>query len=373
LIFQELRGELLHFFQGDAGQVGRDSVSPFPELALEVFRYQWESNPAYRGFASRRGREPQRVTHWEEIPFLPTRAFKSTALVSGDPRRVERVFRTSGTSLGRGMRGEHHVLDLDLYRGSLLPNFLAHLIPDEKESFRILSLLPAPEVARDSSLSFMMGEVVKALGDEGSSFFVGKDGEIEMRAFRRATEDAERDEVPVLVAGTAFAFVHWLEQAREKGWGVELPEGSRILETGGYKGRSRELARVDLYRGLTEAFGVHEASIANEYGMTELLSQFYEPVLGTSAPSLEDRFHRGPPWVRTLVLDPLTLDALPEGQVGVLAHLDLANLGSVAAILTEDLGRMVPGGFQLKGRSPGSEPRGCSLAMEDFLASGKVR
>ena len=85
--------------------------------------------------------------------------------------------------------------------------------------------------------------------------------------------------------------------------------------------------------------------------------------------ALAERFHRGPPWVRTRVLNPLTLETLPLGELGVLAHLDLGNLGSVAAVLTEDLGREVPGGFQLLGRSPGSEPRGCSLAMEDFLAS----
>jgi hypothetical protein len=105
--------------------------------------------------------------------------------------------------------------------------------------------------------------------------------------------------------------------------------------------------------------------------MTELLSQFYEPVLGKgrepSTVGLANRYHRGPPWVRTLALDPMTLEEVVPEQPGILAHLDLANLGSVAAVLTEDLGRMVPGGFQLLGRDPGSEPRGCSLAMEDFL------
>jgi hypothetical protein len=156
---------------------------------------------------------------------------------------------------------------------------------------------------------------------------------------------------------------------------VGLPEGSRIMETGGYKGRIRALPRNELYRSLTLAFGVPVGRIVNEYGMTELLSQFYEPVLvsgsGVGKPpgDWERRFHRGPPWVRTRVLDPLTLEDAPEGEVGVLAHLDLANLGSVAAVLTEDLGRWVPGGFQLMGRSRGAEPRGCSLAMEDFLAS----
>jgi hypothetical protein len=152
------------------------------------------------------------------------------------------------------------------------------------------------------------------------------------------------------------------------------------METGGYKGKARALSRGELYKGLEEVFGIGAHRIVNEYGMTELLSQFYEPVLalrredaGSSgdAPTLEDRFHAAPPWVRTRVLDPLTLAPVAQGDTGILAHMDLANLGSVAAVLTEDLGRMVPGGFQLLGRSPGAEPRGCSLAMEDFLASNQ--
>ncbi|NNM03631.1 MAG: CoF synthetase, partial [Gemmatimonadetes bacterium] len=143
--------------------------------------------------------------------------------------------------------------------------------------------------------------------------------------------------------------------------------------------RSRELSRPDLYGGLSVAFGVDQSLIVNEYGMTELLSQFYESHLAEAwrvgetvpkeVPPVEGRFHRGPPWVRTQILDSMTLEPKGAGEVGVLAHMDLANLGSVAPVLTEDLGCLVPEGFQLVGRSPGSEPRGCSLAMEDFLAS----
>jgi len=166
------------------------------------------------------------------------------------------------------------------------------------------------------------------------------------------------------------------------------------METGGFKGRSVTLLREDLYRALDEFLGVPMDRIVNEYGMTEMLSQFYEPVGGISGSgfggdsvrlggrgergasgrsdgqpdNLSERYHRGPPWVRTRTLHPLTLEPVPEGEVGILAHVDLANLGSVSPILTEDLGRLVPGGFRLQGRSPGAEPRGCSLAMEDFLA-----
>ena len=380
--FQELAADLKRVFRRGVKEAIPDHI--FNDLALRIFSFQCRENRAYGEFVVRRGVDPGRVTQWEEIPALPTRAFKSMALVAGNPDGVERVFRTSGTTLGRERKGEHHVLDLDLYRESLLPNFKHHLIPEEGEGLRILCLLPSPDVAPDSSLSFMMGEVVDGLAAEDSGFFVGPGGEIETETFWRSLQNAEETGRTVLVVGTAFAFVAWVDLVKEHGWRACLPPGSMIMETGGFKGRSRDLPRTDLYGSLRVALGVPENRIVNEYGMTELLSQFYEPASaqsreagsgeGTARPwNLAHRFHRGPPWVRTRALEPLSLGALPQGEVGVLAHLDLANLGSVSAVLTEDLGREVPGGFQLLGRSPGSEPRGCSLAMEDFLASRKVK
>jgi hypothetical protein len=287
-------------------------------------------------------------------------------------------------------RGEHHVRDLALYRASLQPNFRVHLLPD-RSKMPVLCLLPSPADVPDSSLGFMMDEVGREMAEGGARFFVSPEGEVQAEAFHGALEGAAREDRSVLIAGTAFAFVQWLDRAMQEGWTGSLPPGSRILETGGYKGRSRAVAREELYASLGDLLNVPVDRIVNEYGMTELLSQFYEPVLAEASPgslmspkgesgvgepsrsglaeSLSRRFHRGPPWTRTLVLDPLTLDPSPPGEVGLLAHLDLANLGSVSAVLTEDLGREVPGGFQLLGRTEGAEPRGCSLAMEDFLAS----
>jgi hypothetical protein len=229
----------------------------------------------------------------------------------------------------------------------------------------------------------MMGEIIHAMGGEGSGFFVGGDGEVDGEGLRDVLEDSVGAGTPLLLSGTAFGFVGWLDLAEGKGWSFNLPPGSRIMETGGYKGKSREVPRSELYGTMERVLGVPEGWIVNEYGMTELLSQFYEPILtspreaGTdreeSGPlPLSHRYHRGPPWVRTLVLDPISLKPLPRGEIGVLAHLDLANVGSVAAVLTEDLGRQHRDGFQLMGRSAGSEPRGCSLAMEDFLGSLEV-
>ena len=263
--------------------------------------------------------------------------------------------------------------DLSLYRSSLLSTFEAFLLPDVRGRIPILCLVPDPTRHPESSLGFMMGTVMAARGGEGSGFFLTHEGRVEGKRFKEALEEAQSGEDPVLVATTAFALVQWLEYMNG-GVELHLPTGSRVMETGGYKGRSTELPRDALYRALEGGMGVPADHTVGEYGMTELLSQFYEPVLPGSpgfpgSVELSERVYRGPPWVRTLVLDPLTLAPMPPGEVGVLAHLDLANVGSVASILTEDLGKQTQNGFQLVGRSPESEPRGCSLAMEDFLAA----
>ena len=351
----------------------------FDELALAVFRWQFETNPVYRRFAEGRARTPASVGSWRDVPAVPAAAFRALPLVSGGAERVERVFRTSGTTGGGTGRGEHHVARLDLYRESLLPSFRANLLPDHAV-LPFLSLVPSPESLPDSSLSFMVGAARGAFGGEGSGWFADPDGGTDLPGLATALRNHETAARPVLLLGTAFAFVRWLEAAEGEGWRFRLAEGSRLMETGGFKGRSRTVPRAVLYQGLERHLGIPVASMVNEYGMTELLSQYYEPVLvparGARVPAgagaeeaLAARRHLPPPWMRFQVLDPLSLAPVPEGEPGLLCHHDLANVHSVSAVLTEDVGVQVGEGLRLLGRFPGAEPRGCSLAMEDLHAA----
>ena len=293
----------------------------FRELALRAFRHQAENNSIYARFLEGRGIDPGEVARWEDVPAVPARAFKALPIISGEPDGVAWVFRTSGTSAGRERRGEHHLLDLSLYHASLLPNFRAHLLPDDAR-LPILSLIPPPADLPDSSLSHMTGVVMERLGGEGGGYFIDPEEGIHAEALAEALSRAERDRRPLLLMSTAFALVHWLDAMEERGWCFALPDGSRIMETGGFKGRSRVVPRAELYGRVRDRLGIGAEWIVNEYGMTELLSQFYEPVLretlgGETGPRpLAERFHRSPPWVRTRVLDPLTLAPLPPGGRG---------------------------------------------------------
>ncbi|TVR62598.1 MAG: hypothetical protein EA422_11095 [Gemmatimonadales bacterium] len=343
----------------------------FNELALRVFRYQTVAVPVYGQFVANRGIDPHSVHDWHHIPPVPARAFRRFPLVAGgEGEPVEAVFRTSGTSGGEATRGVHRVLDLSLYRASLLPTATRHLNP-QGESLRVLALAPAPRDRPDSSLVHMVGVFHEVWDDGGGGFFA--DGQWQLRTLEllSALEDAEASGVPVLMAGTAFGYVHLLDLLAQEGRTVCLPPGSRLMETGGFKGRSREVARETLYGDLERRLGIPIRRMVNEYGMTELLSQFWEtPLADPPGPDHDDLSRRslvGPPWIRTRILDPHRLTPVPPGEVGLLQHLDLANLHAVSALLTEDQGVAVTRRrFRVLGRRPGAEPRGCSLSMEEL-------
>ncbi len=336
--------------------------TPIPDaewrwLARLVFEYQFTRNAPYRAFCERREIQPHSLTGWEEIPAVPTDAFKATPLVCGDAAEARIVFRTSGTT--QGHRGEHYLRDLALYDAALRASFVAHLLPD-RPSIRILSLIPSPEVFPDSSLSYMIRAVMHDFGAPGSAYHADASG-IDVPGLKGALREAESTGDPVCLLGTSFAFVHWLDALGDAR--CQLPAGSRIMDTGGFKGRSREVIPDDLRAMFADRLGVAPEWCVNEYGMTEMGSQFYDGVTGVQ----RLRAYRPPPWVRTRAADPETLRLLTDGEVGVLRHWDLANLDSVMVLQTADLGVCEPGGFRLIGRARGAEARGCSLAMDELL------
>jgi len=339
----------------------------FDALALAVFAHQYACNAPYRAFCDRRRATPATVARWTDIPAVPTDAFKAAALVCGDPSSAATVFRTSGTTQGSERRGTHYLPDLALYDAALRAGFAAHLLP-EGARLPILSLVPSPRELTDSSLSHMIGEVMGDFGASASGWFVSPDGGIRGAALRDALRAAEADATPVCIPGTAFAFVHWLDELAASGERFRLPEGSRVMDTGGFKGRSREVTRAELYAAIHDRLGISPSWCVNEYGMTEMSSQFYDGLAG-AADAPDARLHAGPAWVRTHAADPETLRPLSHGEIGVLRHWDLANLGSVMAIQTADLGFTTPAGFRVLGRAQGAEARGCSIAMDELLTA----
>lgn len=360
-----LRDRLLEVFRRPVDRPLDDDE--FDDLARDIFTFQFARNAPLAAWCRRRGVTPADVAHWSDIPAVPTAAFREVPLVAGDPGRAEASFRTSGTTAGEGHRGTHWMLDLAIYRAALRPVFAAWLLPDGARP-PMFSLVPSAREMPDSSLAFMIDDIIAAFGAPGSGAFASVSAGLDIAGLSRGLDDAADAGKPVCLLGTSFSFVHWLDALESAGPRFRLPAGSRLMDTGGYKGRGREVDAETLRALYGERLGIPPEACVNEYGMTEMTSQFYDSTLRRPGP----RRKTPPPWVRTRIVDPDTLHPLDDPAApGLLRHIDLANLGSVMAIQTEDIGVRIDDGFQVLDRVAGSQPRGCSIAMDELL--GAVR
>lgn len=332
----------------------------FDTFALRLFSLQYTHNAVYQAWCRHRGLNPDLVKSWREIPAVPTAAFKELEITSLPPSARMKAFHSSGTTTQRPSRHFHSAESLALYEASLFAWFRPHLLLGAT-SMRMLSLTPPPEQVPHSSLAHMFGAVICQLGTPGSGFAGQLDSAHSWTIdFARAKQElfsARHESRPLLVLGTAFAFVHLLDHLAETGAIATLPPGSRVLETGGYKGRSRELPKQELHKLISENLGVPHGDIVCEYGMSELSSQAYDTVAGQGGV----RVFRFPPWARALVISLESGREVADGETGLLRVFDLTNIRSVLAIQTEDLVVRRGDGFELLGRAAQSEPRGCSL------------
>lgn len=365
----------------------------FDALALALFRFQYGACPPYARYCDALDLRPDTVREADTIPAVPTGAFKEFALRCFPAEAICKTFRTSGTTTER--RGTLHLDTLRLYEASLLASLRRCFLTDlcgRRPRMRFLAASPA--AAPDSSLTHMFATLAAAEGHVESGFDFANDG-LALDSLARALEAARREDAPVVVAGTSFAFVHLLDSTRAdppSAWA--LPAGSRVLETGGFKGRSREIPRERLQAELAARFSLPPGAIVNQYGMTELGSQFYDSTL---VDPLGPRRKLAPPWTRVRFVDPDSGRDVPFGEVGMIVIHDLANTGSVAAIQTADLGRAIAArgaamggamggarsvesgdastldGFEVLGRAEGAEERGCSIAADTVLVAVGTR
>jgi len=339
--------------------------APMPEsfdaLASDLARFQGKHVSGYARLAAARGVDLASVRRAIDAPAVPTDAFK-LARVSAFPEEQTKVtFRTSGTTVGQ--RGEHHFRTTATYDCGAVAFAKAVLLAELQAPLPVLVVGPSPAEMPDSSLTHMIELFVRTFGlpaTAAQTYFV--QGEvIDLAAFdERVARLLAEGREGALVLGTSFAFVHLLDALGEDTF--RLPSGSRVMQTGGFKGRSREVDSDVLRRDIARAFDLDEADVRSEYGMTELSSQFYD------LPTPAGRVYVEPPWARVVPVDPETLAPVAAGDVGIARIEDLANVDSAFAIVTADRVRRVEGGFQLLGRLPGAAPRGCSIAIDELLA-----
>jgi hypothetical protein len=355
---------------GEASEAACIGHRQFDELALELFALQFKYNPTYAKICAACQLSPETITHWTQIPFVPTGAFKELEVSSIPPGERTAVFHSSGTAEQKPSRHFHCAESLALYETSLWQWFKPHFSVENE----FVSLTPHQTAAPHSSLVHMFETVKKNVGS--AKFFgqVSADGgwTIDFDAVVQSLRFAGNEGQPLTILGTAFSFVHLLDYLTAKDLRFNLPENSQVMETGGYKNRSRILPKVELHALITQQLGIPRENIICEYGMSELSSQAYDNVTRdmcqvtrpgeTPRPtSPVTRHFHFPPWAGVQIISPETGREVADGETGLIRIFDLANVFSVAAIQTEDLGVRRGDGCELLGRVQLAEPRGCSL------------
>lgn len=329
-----LQNELLAWMRGVA-------AGSLDQFLIRLHAFQFCRNEPYRLHCIGAG-VGEIVSDWHQIPCVPQEAFKHTDLRSFPADETKKTFRTSGTT-GEGF-GQHHFRTLQIYEAAVREGWREANMP----AGPFLVIAPHPDEAPHSSLSHMFG--VLAHRDA----FIATGGLIDLARLQAVAH-------PVCLLGTALGFLNLLEQIDKAGVEISLPAGSSAMETGGYKGSGRRIARADLYAMLGNKLGIAPDDIRNEYGMTELSSQFY--ARGPRG------LHRGPPWARAVVADPQTLAEVSEGEMGILLIYDAANIGSVSGIRTRDLAVKRGDALELLGRDPAALPRGCSRSADEWFGA----
>jgi len=310
----------------------------FNALCIDLFHYQYSCNPVYQQFVDGLARDTRDVHHYSQIPFLPVSFFR-THRVSCTATEEAVVFESSGTT--GTQPGRHYISDFKLYEESFSRGFHRFFGPVSR--YCIFALLPSYLERGNSSLVYMVERLRWKSDQDFGGFYLH-----ETEQLKRDVERATREGKQVILFGVTFAL---LDLAAMGEWNIP---GVIIVETGGMKGRRKELTREELHSILIRQLGV--PSVYSEYGMTELLSQAWSKGEGV---------YQCPPWMKILISDPNDpLSLLEERRVGGINIIDLANLDSCAFIATRDLGRTFPdGSFEVLGRFDDSDIRGCSLLV----------
>ncbi len=340
----------------------------FGPLALAVFRYQFENVAVYQRYCVSRGASPENVERLDQVPHASTLAFKYAAVHNAaDSDSVGALnFLTSGTTKGFAERGRHIVPHPEVYRASAIAHLQTMLFPDGLR-LAMLALHPTVDLMPESSLSTMLSWCIEGFGSETAFCAANRDGVDTAAAIAFLKEVEARDE-PVCILGTTAASASLFESIQRCGRAIRLPGGSRLMDTGGAKGQAVPLTPDEVVARAWACLGIDGALVINEYGMTEMCSQVYDATSFNSdlGGYKGYRMKLPPPWLRPTIFDPVTLKPVADGHVGLVGFFDLANVGSISALMTEDLGFVKDGAVAILGRAAAGGARGCALSINEF-------
>lgn len=323
-----------------------DDSRSFAERALEVFKFQYTNNAAYKRFCDAFEVKPQTVKQMSEIPLLPIEAFKDTEIIAFEKNKEnDLLFKSSGT--GSSKRSKHRVLDQEIYRESVVRGFNTFFDP---KKYILWSYLPGYSKNPHSSLIWMVKTLIEETESQGSRFLTTGEPITDPQL-----DQLKQSKRTLMLFGAAFGLLDLLEMKK-----VQLPEESIIIETGGMKTHRRSMTRRELHQRLSEGFGIPNSQIYSEYGMAEMLSQAY---------MLGNNYFKPVPWLKFSIRNTeKPFEEVPAGTEGLIGIIDLANYYSCSFLLTGDRGRAnAKGEIKVLGRWNPDDMRGCNFLIEDEL------
>lgn len=375
-------------FAHDSCNVGGNlQAESFERLALDLARFQFEQSPGFARLCP--DGPPSRL---EAVPLVPSDVFRLTRVALHPPEMDVAVYKTSGTTAA--LTGRHPVRDLSTKEELTLLQVERTLTRRYGPGI-VVAFAPSPDGS--SSLGHLMQLLMEQVDGrtlcaepDGAAFSVREPGRwlvgaagVELEGLRRAARLAKFRSQPLYLLSTAFALAAALEAL--DGEILPAPRSTRIMMTGGFKGRTHSLSETELRAAAARTFAIDESDVVGEYGMTELSSQLFEQRTLETAhhgavdlvrgdPSWQGTSRAGvyfaPPWLRVRVVDPASYRPLPQGEAGLAHFVDLANVDSCLSVVTQDIVRAVDGGIELLGRAPRAESRGCSLPFETYVSDG---
>ena len=357
-----LTEDVLRFIEAGVDSEVPDSV--FNDYSLRMFAFHYEVNAIFREFCDAKKVRPGDVKRWQDVPMVYNDVFKTHLVASFPLEQSVMACLTGGTTSltqrGRIFRDEDGKKLVFAANRTMTGSYLFPDFADGKRC-RVLILAPSPELAPSMGMAIGMDQTRRAFGTDDSEFLLGKSG-IDINGLLRALRESEATGVPVALIGATSAYVYFFQACRRKKMSFKLPPGSRVCDGGGYRGRFGVVTRDDYTAMVKEILDVPDSHCVNVLGEAETATNLFDDSLRRKVKGLpaRKRTRPVPPWSRVLAMSVDTLKPLPDGEVGLLAHWDLANVPTVLAVITDNLGYTTDGG------------RGCEMVGRAKIENGKV-
>jgi len=322
----------------------------FNTLALREFELQYHTVAPYRRFCQDKGAAPGQIDRWEQIPAVPSMAFKKFVMTSFPAEQAEQRYFTSGTTdptnKGNIMRDSGGVQLINAANGLLTREYL---FPDA-DRMKMLLMVPSPQMAPGMGMAVGLDVVRRMFGTADSAYLIGRTG-LNLELLLKSIVESERSCVPLVIVGSTAGFVYFLKACERDGIRFRLPPGSRLCDGGGYLDQFGECSRGEFYQKSQDILGIQEHHCVNVLGMGEISTNFFDNVLRDNLLGNPiSRYKIVPPWTRTQIVDVETFEPVEHGSPGLLRHFDLINRSMVIAVQTDNVGFAVQDGFEIIGR-----------------------